>query len=81
MELFGNRLIGGSVMGQKQKDLSADEQLVMQLRALKNQNRSEFDQIMNALETLKEECDAWQGDNKPSECNNYNYDYLLNAKN
>ena len=81
MELFGNRLIGGSVMGQKQKGLSADEQLVMQLRALKNQNRSEFDQIMNALETLKEECDAWQGDNKPSECNNYNYDYLLNAKN
>lgn len=81
MELFGNRLIGGAVMGQKQADLSSDEQLLMQLRALKNQNVNEFNQFINALETLKEECDNWKGDNKPSECNSYNYEYLLNAKN
>ncbi len=81
MELFGNRLIGGSVMGQKQKGLSDDEVLLRQLRALKNQDKSEFDDFISALETLKAECDGWQGDEKPEECSIYNYDNLLNAKN
>ena len=79
MELFGNRLIGGAVMGQK--DLEGDAQLLAQLRALKNQSPSEFDQFMDALETLKDECDNWEGDNKPSESSRYNYEYLLNARN
>lgn len=79
MELFGNRLIGGDVMGQK--DLEGDAQLLAQLRALKNQNVSEFNQFMDALETLKYECDNWEGDNKPAECSSYNYEDLLNASN
>lgn len=79
MELFGNRLIGGSVMGQKA--LEGDQQLLAQLRALKQQSPTEFEQVMDALETLKKECDGWQGDGKPSECDNYDYDILLNAKN
>lgn len=79
MELFGNRLIGGDVMGQKA--LQGDAQLIAQLRALKNQDRSSFDQIISALETLQKECDSWEGDNKPAECTSYNYEYLLNAKN
>lgn len=79
MELFGNRLIGGAVEGQK--GLKGDEQLLAQLRALKKQSPSEFDQIMSAFETLKTECDAWEWDGKPTECTTYNYEYLLNARN
>lgn len=79
MELFGNRLIGGSVMGQKA--LQGDQQLLAQLRALKNQSPNEFDQFMDALEELRDECEGWTGDNKPAECEEYNYEYLLNAKN
>lgn len=79
MELFGNRLIGGAVMGQKA--LEGDEQLLAQLRALKNQHPAEFNEFMDALEDLKKECDAWQGDNKPSECNQFKYDRLSDANN
>ncbi len=81
MELFGNRLIGGSVMGQKQADISDDDRLLMQLRALKNDSPSEFEQFMSALESLQKACDEWEGENKPSECNRYNYKKLINAKN
>lgn len=79
MELFGNRLIGGSVMGQKA--LEGDQQLLAQLRALKNQDVAEFNRFMDALEILKKECEGWQGDNKPTECDTYDYKRLLDAKN
>lgn len=80
MELFGNRLIGGAVEGQKA--LSGDALLMAQLRALKNKNSAEFDQFIKALRTLRTECskDIWQSD-RPAECTQYNYEYLLNAAN
>lgn len=80
MELFGNRLIGGAVEGQKARSLSEDERLLMQLRALRNDSPSEFNDYMDALEVLKDECENWTGDNRPDECDDVNYEYLLNAR-
>lgn len=77
MEWFGNKLIGGAVEGQYRKDITEDERLLMQLRALKNDKPSEYDKIRTALEVLENECDNWRGDDKPAECNSYNYKYLL----
>ena len=54
MELFGNRLIGGKVEGQKALD--GQELLRSQLLALKKSNKAEYDRIYSALETLEAEC-------------------------
>lgn len=79
MELFGNRLIGGAVMGQKA--LEGDAQLLAQLRALREQHPAEFDEFIDTLKTLREECENWPGDNRPAACDEYNYEYLMNANN
>ena len=55
MELFGNRLIGGKVMGQK--DLEGVELLRSQLLVLKDQNQTEYNRFMTQLRTLKQYCD------------------------
>lgn len=70
METFGNRIIGGAVMGQK--DLEGQELLRSQLLALKKSDKAEYDKIYNALETLEKECNnkkVWTaGTKKPAEC-------------
>lgn len=70
MEAFGNRIIGGAVMGQK--DLEGQELLRSQLLSLKKSNKTEYDKIYNALETLESECNnktVWTGNTqKPAEC-------------
>lgn len=79
MELFGNRLIGGNVEGQKNKNLSDNELLRSQLLVLKDESRSEYNDFMDALRELKNECENLENQNveKPSECDSYDYDYLL----
>ena len=82
MELFGNRLIGGAVEGQKA--LSGDELLRSQLLVMKKDNPSQFNEIVRHLESIKKECEnaVWGevGAEKPAECDAYNYEYLLSVK-
>ena len=79
MEWFGNEMIGGRVEGQNA--LTGDELLRSQLLVLKNDSPSEFDDIKDALEILADECDSdvWNGAERPDECEEINYQYLLNA--
>ena len=79
MELFGNKLIGGAVEGQY--SLEGAELLRSQLLVLKNDSPSEFDDVKEALEILADECDSdvWNGAERPNECKEINYRYLLNA--
>lgn len=83
MELFGNKLIDGAVQGQKAtRNLSEDELLRSQLLVLKDENKAEYDAVMQDLKELKDLCadDKWSGE-KPQECSEINYTYLLeNAK-
>ena len=83
MELFGNRLIGGDVMGQRQYELSGDatQLLIVQLRALRNQDPERFNQYMDALETLQKECESWTGGGQPEVCSQYDFVRLQNARN
>lgn len=80
MELFGNRLIGGAVEGQK--DMNSDELLKSQLLTLKNNKDSQFDEFMEDLALLKEECDKLEKETlkKPSQCTTFNYDELLKLR-
>ena len=81
MELFGNRLIGGSVEGQK--NLTGDERLLSHLLVLKRDKDPQYNDFIEALETMQKECKSIQsaGAELPDECKKYNYEYLLNAKN
>ena len=54
MELFGNRLIGGKVMGQKSEDLSKEELYVSQLNVLYKQDKSKYDEIVKNLNIIKD---------------------------
>lgn len=80
MELFGNRLIGGAVQGQKALD--GDELLRSQLLVMKKDNVAQFNEIMGHLESLHEECtsDVWEDAEKPAVCSEHNYKYLLGVK-
>jgi len=80
MELFGNKLIGGSVQGQKA--LSGTELLRSQLAVLKKDEPTKYQQIMAQLRSLKRECEStvWQGvaeEERPDECKSLDYSYLL----
>lgn len=71
MELFGNKLIGGKVMGQKA--LEGQELLRSQILVLKKDNQSEYNRIVKALEDLESVCkddSLWEntGMIKPSDC-------------
>ena len=81
MELFGNRLIGGAVEGQKDKSLSDDELLRSQLLVLKKDNPSQYNEIVKYMKELQKECNAWEGDAdaKPDACDR-NFDFLLSSK-
>ena len=68
MELFGNKLIGGKVMGQKA--LEGQELLVSQLKVLKKENATEYGRVVTALENLEKGCadsSIWDG-NIPTDC-------------
>lgn len=79
MELFGNKLIGGKVEGQK--GMSPDELLKSQIAVLKKDNPSGYQSFRGYLQNLKAACeeDIWKtaADKKPDECNRIDYDGLL----
>ncbi|MBQ4070160.1 MAG: hypothetical protein IJD52_02180 [Alphaproteobacteria bacterium] len=73
MELFGNRLIGGKVMGQKA--LEGTERLRSQLLALKEKDISQYNEFIAQLSVIKKNCnDAVWGKvstEKPKACETY----------
>ena len=78
MELFGNKLIGGAVMGQK--DLEGLELLESQLAALKKDNEVEYNRFIKHLGDLKCACKSsvWTSDEqKPDACKEYEYAFSL----
>ena len=54
MELFGNKLIGGAVEGQR--DMTESEFIRSQILSLKKDNSSQYNQVINLLKSLKAEC-------------------------
>jgi hypothetical protein len=81
MELFGNKLIGGSVQGQQHlKDTNRlDELLRSQLLVMKDKNPAKFREYGAELANLAEACesDVWNDTEKPDECKSINYKALL----
>lgn len=74
MELFGNKLIGGAVQGQKA--MQEDDLFESQLLVLKKDNKSLYNKIITELKTIKEECAKVTG-TLPANCTKYDYDRLL----
>lgn len=69
MELFGNKLIGGAVQGQKALD--GQELIVSQLKVLKKDNPNEYERVLRAIRDLEEYCNkpgVWDGAEKPRDC-------------
>lgn len=66
MELFGNRLIGGKVMGQKALD--EKELLISQIKELQRENVSEYNRVISAMETLDATCAKEWVCEKPDAC-------------
>lgn len=77
MELFGNKLIGGAVQGQKA--LNEDDLFESQLIVLKKDNKSLYNKIMTELKTIKQECDK-ATDDLPEDCKKYDYNRFLLAE-
>lgn len=78
MELFGNNLIGGKVMGQK--DLEGLELLESQLAVYKKDNEVEYNRFIQHLGNLKCACNSsvWtSNDQKPAACTEYEYAFSL----
>ena len=66
MELFGNRAIGGSVMGQKA--LEGKELIRSQLLVMKKNDTAQFNKLMDQIAKVKEMCKGTG--NKYDECTN-----------
>lgn len=80
MELFGNKLIGGAVEGQKNKKLSDLEVLESQLAVLKKENANEYNRFIQHMGDLKCACESsvWTSDDqKPAACTEYKYAFSL----
>ena len=76
MELFGNKLIGGKVEGQKA--LNDNELLRSQLLVLKEKDNKTYQEFIANIKELKSECDKL-GDkrNEVEACNEFDFDTLL----
>ncbi len=68
MELFGNKLIGGAVEGQKA--LSGNELLRSQLLVLRDEDGAAYNSFVRDLNSLVKECKntVWDGQEKPEDC-------------
>ncbi len=76
MELFGNKLIGGAVQGQK--GLSEDELFILQLKELKTSDNVRYNEIVATLNALKNVCENAGGN---ADCAKIHYnDILLGIK-
>ena len=74
MELFGNRLIGGKVQGQKDKSLSDTEVLRSQMIVMRQNHDTRYDEVRGYLLDLQNACKS-NPDN--SNCRRYDYEELL----
>lgn len=72
MELFGNKLIGGAVQGQK--GMSEDELFILQLKELKTSDKNRYDEIVATLNALKKACDSASGN---ADCAKIKYKDIL----
>ena len=71
MELFGNKLIGGAVEGQKDEDYIGEKEVInSNLLKLKNKNEEDFRKVCQWLEELNDS-DGCSGDNPPKEAEPY----------
>ena len=68
MELFGNKLIGGKVQGQKAKNMEGNKLYRSILLTYKEKGDPQYTKIVNALKTMKEACGS---DFRPAECDEY----------
>lgn len=74
MELFGNKLIGGSVQGQKA--LKENELLRSQMLVFQKEKPAEYEKLMTLLQSLKAKCEStiWNesgAPEKPAVCDTY----------
>ncbi len=80
MELFGNRAIGGAVMGQKDERLSDMQVLRSQILTLQSQNDLRYDQLVGYLRNLRDACNdpSWAaaGQEVPDVCLQYDFTQL-----
>ncbi len=81
MELFGNKLIGGAVEGQKA--MTETELAKSQVLTLKEKDLAQYKQFQRSLGELIAECDAWLDEaSRPDECKvveKYRHTYDENA--
>lgn len=81
MELFGNRLIGGSVEGQKHLVRNdKDEYLRSQLVIFKTENPTEYNKFKEQMKILSDQCEdakLWENATRPKECDEFNYKAFL----
>ena len=76
MELFGNKLIGGAVMGQQQYEENTTGWFVAKANELKQTNKEDYNKFVEYVETLKKECENQQHDER---CNDEKYKALLDV--
>ncbi len=83
MELFGNKLIGGKVEGQKA--MEGDELLRSQLLTLKDKNRAQYNEFVGKIEELIASCEdttLWANTAKPAACEKVpNYKLIISTAN
>ena len=71
MEAFGNRLIGGPVMGQKSKEMEENKSmlLISQILTLKEKGQEEeYNKYVADLRTIKAACDAYSNNISGFDC-------------
>lgn len=71
MELFGNKLIGGKVEGQKNKNLSDVQVYRSQLLTLKEKNPGQYQEYVKSLRTIRKACDAQLIEDDDFDCDKY----------
>ncbi|MBO4672156.1 MAG: hypothetical protein J5608_00700 [Alphaproteobacteria bacterium] len=74
MELFGNKLIGGKVMGQKQYEEYSVDWYRVKANELMQKDPSEYDRFVDLIADLKKECTGASVDAK---CNDKKYKTLM----
>ena len=82
MELFGNRLIGGAVQGQKDKNLSKTDYVIARLLTFKEKGDADLvRRFVAQAEIMRDECAKLQSSpnnaNIPSMCTDYNWDTMV----
>lgn len=82
MEAFGNRAIGGKLMGQKDESLSETEVIRSQLLVLKKENSTDYTKFKGYLKELADACEELKKKDStkvPTKCNDIDYKTLLDV--